>query len=290
MRILFTIPHYYQARSDGGYGSLRSAARSRRTALAAGIFALHATFGRRQGFLAGKVLQSNADQSSDIDVAVCTTGERHLIGELPLPAGLFRHHATQAAAPYLGFECHALLAAALGRYDWYCYLEDDLLLTDALFFQKLEWFNRLAGDEAVLLPNRFEADAGHPIHKLYIDGPLARPEWSERWQDIEDRRAIEAEAFGFPVRLQRVGNPHSGCFFLNARQMAHWATQPTFLAREPSFVGPLETAATFGVMHHFRVYKPARENAGFLELRHLDRRYLGVRVMARPANTAEPAT
>jgi hypothetical protein len=59
--------------------------------------------------------------------------------------------------------------------------------------------------------------------------------------------------------------------------MAHWAKQPGFLAREPNFVGPLESAATFGVMRHFRVYKPAPDNAGFLEVRHLDNRYLGAR-------------
>jgi hypothetical protein len=28
-------------------------------------------------------------------------------------------------------------------------------------------------------------------------------------------------------------------------------------------------------MRHFRVYKPARENAAFLEIEHLDPRYLG---------------
>ena len=39
--------------------------------------------------------------------------------------------------------------------------------------------------------------------------------------------------------------------------------------------GPLESAATLGIMRHFRVYKPARENAAFLEIEHLDRRYLG---------------
>ena len=31
-------------------------------------------------------------------------------------------------------------------------------------------------------------------------------------------------------------------------------------------------------MRTFRIYKPARENAGFLEIRHLDNRYLGGRL------------
>ena len=44
-----------------------------------------------------------------------------------------------------------------------------------------------------------------------------------------------------------------------------------------AFGGPLESAATLGVIRHFRAYKPARENAGFLEIEHLDPRYLGRR-------------
>jgi len=39
-------------------------------------------------------------------------------------------------------------------------------------------------------------------------------------------------------------------------------------------------------MRHFRVYKPARANAGFLEVRHLDNRYLGTKI----ARVAAPAT
>ncbi len=32
-------------------------------------------------------------------------------------------------------------------------------------------------------------------------------------------------------RFQRVNNPHAGCFFLNARQMARWAAQPAGFSR-----------------------------------------------------------
>lgn len=276
MRILFTIPHYYDAQGGGRYGSLKPDARPRRAALAGTIGSLHAAFGRRQGLLRSPLRECNAAQSADIEVAVCTTRGRHVLDELPLPRELYTHHDTEAEPQFLGFECHEVLRRNLGRFDWYCYLEDDLALLDPLFFQKLAWFNGLAGDEAVLQPNRNEIAVSGPWHKLYIDGTLARREWSDRWQDVGDRPVIEAEAFGVPVRFLRVNNPHSGCFFLNARQMAHWARQADFLAREASFApGPLESAATFGIMRHFRVYKPARDNAAFLEVRHLDNRYLG---------------
>lgn len=277
MRILFTIPHYYDARGGGAYGSLKADPAPRRNALAGMVFGLHCTFGAEQGLNGRLVAKSNTFQAGEIDVAICTTGGRHLIDQLRLPPGLFRHHATQAEPQYLGFECHAVLREGLGKYDYYGYLEDDLLLADPLFFQKLEWFNGIAGDEAVLQPNRFELALGQRWHKLYIDGNLARPEMSTRLQDVSDRPEVSGKALGADFRFQRVNNPHSGCFFLNARQMAHWAAQPGFLQRQATFAGPLESAATLGLMRTFRVYKPARENAGFLEVRHLDNRYLGVR-------------
>jgi hypothetical protein len=294
MRILFTIPHYYDAKGGGAYGSLAPDADARQSALRALIRDLHATFGRKQGMFRRKqgfsgrsIVPSNTLQAADIEVVICTTGGAHLVGALNLPDSLYRHWSTSAEPRFLGFECHHVLKSGLGQFDYYCYLEDDVSPQDALFFQKLNWFNRLAGDEAVLQPNRFEAATGQPVDKLYIDGTLNEREWSERWQDVSDRTVIESEAFGVPVVFRRVNNPHAGCFFLNARQMAHWAAQPTFLKREITFGGPLESAATYGVMRYFRVYKPARANAAFLEVRHLDNRFLGKRLKLRDGVASE---
>jgi len=284
MRILFTFAHYYNAQGGGAYGSLKSDPRPRIGALASAIVALHSTFGRRQGLLLKPVSPANTTHCADIDVVVCTTGTNHLLDQLRLPPRLFHHHATQASPMFLGFECHALLRDRLGKYDYYCFLEDDILVSDPLFFDKLQWFNTLFGDEAVLQPNRFEVAVGQPLHKLYVDGDLRDRSISERLQDVNDRPELEAEAFGKQLVFRRVNNPHSGCFFLNARQMQHWVEQPDFLNRDPSFAGPLESAATLGIMRFFRAYKPARENAGFLEVRHLDNRYLGAR--AKPTGPA----
>jgi len=221
MRILFTVPHYYDPKGGGRYGSLKAAAEPRRNALIGTLFSLHTTFGRRQALLGHSTRESNADFSAEVEVVVCTTGDRHLLEGLKLPADLMRHHRTKAEGMYLGYECHAVLRANLGRFDYYCYLEDDIALVDPLFFQKLAWFSRLAGDEAVLQPNRNEIAATRRWYKLYIDGDLTKPEWSDRWQDTRDRREIRGEALGQALRFLRVNNPHSGCFFLNARQMEH---------------------------------------------------------------------
>jgi hypothetical protein len=65
--------------------------------------------------------------------------------------------------------------------------------------------------------------------------------------------------------------------------MEYWARQPYFLDRDVSFVGPLESAATLGIMRTFRVYKPAAESASFLEIEHFGTAFLS---MIRPVNAA----
>jgi hypothetical protein len=98
----------------------------------------------------------------------------------------------------------------------------------------------------------------------------------------------------------RANNPHAGCFLLSAEQMEHWADQPHFLDRKARFVGPLESAATLGILRTFRIYKPSPQNANFLEIEHagnhwihkFDRRdrELQEKPHRRPQNATELAT
>ena len=190
MRILVTIPHFYNAQGGGMYGSLRADPKPRRNALMAAIFGLHNTYGPRQGLLVKPIVESNTGLANKIDVVVCTTGDSHLIAQLGLPDGLYRHHATSAAPMFLGFECHALLRDALGAYDYYCFLEDDLLLSDPMLFQKLNWFNKIAGDGAVLQPNRFEIALVQSWHRHTVRGPWRSFLRSSLPAHIADRAAV----------------------------------------------------------------------------------------------------
>lgn len=283
-KVLFVIPHYF-ARGNGFYGSTGSDPSSRVVALERVIGGLHQSLGSRQAFLLwlqqhvpgkgnGHVIRANDATQSHVEVAVCTTGEAHLVPSLTLPAGLFHHQQTSADPMMLGFAAHRVLRENLGRYDWYCYLEDDLLISDPYFFTKLEWFVSQHGDETTLSPHRFEHSLTEPAHKLYIDGSV-RPDFTATWQDVNDRRNLESTALGMTLRFERWTNPHSGCFFLNARQIEKWAAQPYFGDGDSSFAGPLESAASLGIIKTFRQYKPSPANASFLELEHLHPRYLG---------------
>ena len=285
MKILVTIPHFHNPKGGGSYGSTGSESAQRAAALSRTISGLHESLGPRQAFLYclhepvpsrgnGRLLKVNEQVSSALDIAVCTVGDSHLINSLSVPRGMFHHQPVKSDPMMIGFACQQVLKTHLGKYDFYCYLEDDLLIQDPFFLRKLEWFTRSFGDDVVLLPHRYETSSKEALHKLYIDGPV-RPDFTVRWQDVNDRRTLDRDFLGSRLAFERWSNPHSGCFFLNAAQMQRWAESPTFGDGDCSFAGPLESAASLGVMKNFRIYKSAAANAGFLELQHLHNRYLG---------------
>ncbi|WP_029008270.1 hypothetical protein [Azospirillum halopraeferens] len=290
MRILVAIPHYVRPGS-GYYGSTAAGTdgTERGAALQETIAALHRCLGPRQSLLlnrrANVRIRTNRADDSVLDVVVVTTGEHHDLARLRLPPDTWRRRATTVEPLALGFECHAALAEGIGAYDWFAYLEDDLVVEDAAFLVKLAWFLGLVGPEALLLPNRFEVLPDSP-EKLYIDGHVD-PAFAGRWQDVRDRSRLTGRVMGAPVTLWRPNNPHAGCFILSEAQMRRWAEQPHFLDRDTSFAGPLESAATLGMLKTFRIYKPAPDSAGFLEIRHRNNRYLG-NWLARPDAVREP--
>lgn len=276
MRILFAIPHYFTHADQPNYGSERTWPETRARVVRTCIASLWQTFSQGQALTDGRNKRfrpANPRLAAEIAVVLCTTGENHLLPYLTGSA--FHHVPTDAEDRHLGFECHRVLRDGLGQYDYFCYLEDDLRLADPLFFAKLAWFNAQYGEAFALQPNRFEVVEEPAPYKLYIDGNPGDAVTIAVTQPAGGQPRLSAPVMGRPIAFQRVANPHSGCFFLNAKQFARWAGQPGFAEPSSAFAGPLESAATLGLARHFRVYKPARENAGFLEIEHLDHRYLG---------------
>jgi hypothetical protein len=280
MRVLVTIPHYVgpgEASADGRtYGALAVDPAPRLRALSACLTALHQSFGAAPCFIhhgrrSAEVAEAGMPHS--VDVVICTTRGNHLLDRLDVSPRYYTHHATDAEPLLLGFTCHAVLRDRLPNYDYYCYMEDDLIVHDPWFFHKLAWFNRHVGDDKLLQANRFEAALNHLLAKVYVDGEL-NPAATARFQNLNDRPSLVGEAFGLRVLFQPTLNPHSGCFFLNAGQMAHWAGRPHFADQVSRFIGPLETAASLGIMRTFTIYRPAPVNADFLEVQHAGVGYL----------------
>lgn len=270
MRILFTIAHFFNPDSKGKHASQSKDPQPRLLALNQSLAALHQLFGKSQSIInIGRRLAfpANQPQGYDLDVVICTTKDCHLLNHLPLPSHFYKHHPTQAEPMLLGFECQAMLRDGLGQYDYYCFLEDDLILHDPWFFIKLNWFTQQASDLSLLQPNRYEVSTHSLTRKAYIDGDLM-PRVTAPFQNVHEQPELQGKIMGMPILFRRALNPHAGCYFLNANQMAYWAKQPYFLDRDTSFVSPLESAATLGIMKTFQVYKTAPEQASFLEIQH----------------------
>ncbi|MBD2310619.1 calcium-binding protein [Desertifilum sp. FACHB-1129] len=276
MRILFTIPHVFNPQPEGKdhYGSLSQNPQPRIAALTQALCALRSLDESSQFWFeyTDKLYMHQANQGNfvQLDIIICTTQGLHVLDQLPKACTAYRHHPTDCEPMFLGFECHALLKSHLGQYDYYCYLEDDLILHDPQFFLKIAWFNACVGDRAVLQPNRYEQVSSNAIKKVYIDPArdCASGRIAGYAHNFHDNLTISGQVMGRPIQFIRAGNPHSGCFFLNARQMEHWANSDYFLNRDTRFFGPLESAASLGLMQTFRVYKPAPTHANFLEIQH----------------------
>jgi hypothetical protein len=278
MRILIAIPHFFSGVDPGSHNrSQRPEARDERArALVAVIAGLQQNFGHGIYGLdhCHRVAwQHSPSAGCELDIVVCTTGQSHLLDTVPALRPLYRHRETSVAGPMLGFECHRVLGEARGRYDYYGYLEDDIVVRDPLFFKKRSLFDRTFGPAALLQPNRFEVRIDGPVQKLYVDYDL-HPVRTERYQNIREEPRLCLPFLDDTVVFERTSYPSSGCFFLNDEQLGAWVRSPYFLDGDVSYMSPLDSAAALSIMQTFRVYKSVLDQAWFLEVVHVSPRWI----------------
>ncbi|KZR66176.1 MULTISPECIES: hypothetical protein [Prochlorococcus] len=146
------------------------------------------------------------------------------------------------------------------------YLEDDLVIQDQNYVDKLEWFYQRTENRFVLMPHRREPTVANAPQQLYVDGPIKdesqiEPLWAS------DEAVVGSGHFwdGQEVEFVKPFNPHSGSFCISADQASILRSAPW---PPPTFVGPLETAATGTVLMKFPVLKPAWRHRNFLTLEH----------------------
>ncbi len=279
MRLLFVIPHYFGPGS-AAFGSSDIAHRDERAkALRACISSLHQQFGSRQNILLydGSTLPANTQLLCSVDVVICVHGQNHLLAELGLQEEMYRVYDSQVEDPrYLGYSCYDVLREACGSYDWYCFLEDDIVIRDPLFFSKLDCFYATTGNARyLLLPQRYELGELPVPSKIYIDGPL----WEDsaaflaalRLPGCNDEIVLPFGQASY--RMVPAENPHAGCFFLTETHLRHLLEQTWYGMPVVGYAGPLESAATMSLLALFHVFKPAIESAAFLEVHHYFQKY-----------------
>jgi hypothetical protein len=288
MRVAFLVPHFFGSGTPGSvHGSHRANARAiRRSVLDRVIFQLHSLFGTQhhaldmrnsvwvkanQGKSTVATFPSPNPYQLEFDIFVFTTKGRHLLAELECGDTLYRHVPTDADPMFLGFECARWIRDNPGRYDFYCYLEDDIFIRDPLFFHKIRVFNETfdAGARRLILqPQRYEEsintgdrDLIGAIKRIYIDyQATSRPSF--------EGETLTLNYGGVAAELEPALNPHAGCYVINDAQVALMTQHPDFLNRDKIDITPLDTAATSFVARALKVYKPSRKSLAFLDVQH----------------------
>lgn len=282
MRVLLALAHYFKGEAESRHSSTDERRRDQRAAV------LRRVIDSWRGNLGPTTTLTIETKRFDrlrgavdgLDIVVVTNGTDHLLDEAFAKARGVRHVTAQVDNPrMLGFAAHRLFAESRNAYDLFCYSEDDLRIVDPGFIDRLRAFQDAFSWKRLLMPNRFEWNVAGPTLKTWIDGDL-RPGATETWRDpLPDEPFLTLPMPGrAPVTFRRAMNPHSGFFAISAAQLAHWARQPHFLDGDCSFISPLESAATLGMMKTFSIYKAFGPDAGFLEIEHIDNRFSSMKL------------
>ncbi|MEG3988922.1 hypothetical protein QUA13_17525 [Microcoleus sp. S28C3] len=199
----------------------------------------------------------------DLTIAIQTLPNRHVTAYLP-------EYQIKCIQIQEGPECDPMLVEfrlqeefveRVEKFDWFLFIEDDIVLYDAFILEKLENFNRQSGYEnAILYPNRYEMDQGT---KRYIDLTIQQP---LLWNQLS---SVEIEG----VKFAEFNNPHSAFYCLSRNQMKQWIKSGRIFKNQVVNVGLLESAATFCLLECFTIYKPHPSNLNYFEVRHYDSKY-----------------
>ena len=202
---------------------------------------------------------------TQLELVINTIRDRHFSSQLPahLRDRVVIQEREVAEPLLLGFEAQAEFIRRAETADWFLYLEDDILLDDALVLEKLSYFNAGAPSNALLVPHRYEFWQGK---RTYIDLVSKASADICSWN-----RLTIVDVGGW--KFAEFENPHSGFYALSQAQLQRWIESGRQWYGKISFVAARESAATGCLAETFRLYKPHPDNMSFLEVRHLDTKY-----------------
>lgn len=200
----------------------------------------------------------------ELTIVVKTVAGRHITAYLPdyQLSCIHVKEETGCDPMFIGFTAQDEFVKTLDKFDWFIFIEDDIVVSDSYMLEKLEIFNAMSGyDRAVLLPNRYEFWEGTKRYiDLTIDPHLA-------WNRLS---AVEIEG----VKFAECTNPHSGIYCLSKSQMKVWSESPrNWKNKNLGFGGPRECAATYCLLECFSLYKPHFSNLHYFEVKHYDTKY-----------------
>lgn len=199
----------------------------------------------------------------ELSIVVQTLPNRHITAYLPeYQINCIQVQEGPECDPmFVGFRLQEEFVNKVDEFDWFLFIEDDIILSDAFTLEKLEKFTQKSGSEnAILFPNRYEMYQGTKRYiDLTIDTVLA-------WNKLS---GVEIDK----VKFAEFTNPHAAFYCLSRKQMKQWIKSGRLWKNQVVNVGPLESAATFCLLECFSIYKPHPSNLNYFEVRHYDSKY-----------------
>jgi len=204
----------------------------------------------------------------EMTIVINTCPNRHLVRYLPdyltKVVQTIEHRVVDPAL--VEFLAQDIFIDRRDNFDWFFFLEDDILINDSYLLEKLTFFNNSTLRPSMLLtPHLFEMLDGR---KYYVN--LLWPEYKEAkecaWNAL-------ASFYLSHVKFGECDRPHCACYFLNREQLELWRNSGRRWNNQTIYIGPIESAASFCLFEVFTVYKPHRDNLHFLEVQHWDTKY-----------------
>jgi hypothetical protein len=176
---------------------------------------------------------------------------------------------------YVEFRMQDELIARIDDHDWFLFIEDDIVIHDAAFLQKMQDFHRHAGPRDLLMPHRYEYVDGV---KRYIDLAIS---------SVQAWNRVSVLNIG-GVQFSEFVNPHAALYCISRDQLRLWERSGRTYQNRLVFVGLLESAATYCLFECFNLFKPHVSNLSYLEVRHWDNKYSQLHPKPESPYTLDP--
>ena len=275
MKVLIVIPHVFHPQKGSLYSSQTEIKRDIKTrALYQATHGnlirhgkkhfIHASLGKGKEVFTRELL---TDQGIDMKIQVYTQKKSTLAIDLDSDPRLELIYLEAEDLTQIPFFASRKLLEQAFDYDIIGYMEDDILIEDYEFFNKLIYLDNKSTDNYAFLPHRVEYIPGTGDVILSGDPDGGRPDlfW-DTGEKVMSNLSLGERTF------YRATNPHSGCYFLTRRQAQlvanYWEDRKWII--DFTLSGPLETAGSGLLLPVLKIMKPIPSQYRFLMVRHQD--------------------
>jgi hypothetical protein len=168
---------------------------------------------------------------------------------------------------FVEYDSFEVFSGFIDSFDYFMFLEDDVLLNDSWFLEKIKKFNYYSSHKNfVLLPHRFEYCNGV---KYFFDQMIADKPGKTAYNYSEILKVYTDDA-AFVV----YENPHAAFYCLSKEQLLLWKNSGYKWKNKVVAYGVLESAATYSLYENFEFLKPHPDNINYFEVQHYGNKYM----------------